>query len=239
MENGEDAALLSSRPSIVGHRGNHRSRLLYYLSQGVDFVEIDLNKSLRGELIAYHGDPLVTATTLTEALLKKMVSLVLCKDNPIQPLRFEEALKLIGKRARLWIDVKSEEVVKKALELLSDWGHDEVIVSSNDYKTLVYVKKERNNISPNLKVHIAVSISFKPPDIETLRTLVNKTGASVLSVEYSVLDELFLKYRELTGTKIAVWLVNSPWIMHRILQFSPDYVITDRPDMIINELHNV
>lgn len=237
MKIGEEAALPSTKPSIVGHRGNHRSRLLYYLSHGVDFIEIDLNKSLGGELIAYHGDPLVTATTLTEALLKKMLSLVLCRDNPIRPLRFEEALKLIDKRARLWIDVKNGEVVKKALKLLSDWGHDEVIVSSKDYQTLLYVKKEHKNIAPDLKVHIAVSISFKPPDIETLETLVAKTGASILSVEYNVLDEPFLKYREHTGTKIAVWLVNSPWIMHRILQFSPNYVITDRPDIIINELH--
>jgi len=228
--------LPSNKLSIVGHRGNHRSRLLYYLSQGVDFIEIDLNKSLGGELISYHGDPLVTATTLTEAMLKKMLSLILRRDNPIRPLRFEEALELIGKRARLWIDIKNREVLKKALKTLSNWGYDEVIVSSNDYQALMYVKKEHKNITPDLKVRIAVSISFKPPDIETLETLVAKTGASILSVEYSVLDETFLKYRELTGTRIAVWLVNSSWIIHRILRFSPNYIITDRPDIIVNKL---
>ena len=224
-----------SNLKIVGHRANHVRRITFYLKNRVDLIEFDV-KIQNGKLVVYHGSPLYSSTTLTEAIIRKALDQLLARDDLLSPLSINHALEVIERfesnsRVGLWLDLKSDVDVDFIIELLNDrlvGGDRELVVSSTNYMLISEVKKKLGD-----SVKTAISISFKPLDTEMLQYITRRTSCDILSIEASIFDSWFKREALKLGLETAVWVVNSPSLASKLAGLDPDYIITDRPDLVI------
>lgn len=223
---------------IVGHRANHMQRLEYYLNLGVDYVEVDFNISFKGKAIAYHGDPLTSTTTLTEAIIRKMMSHVLKKDNIFMPVPIDDIVEKTKKRTGLWIDVKTRippyiimSYLRKIVELNRDYLVDKPVIIGSNYLPLL---KELLNMLRTEKIldyiRISFTLAFEPVDYSEIGSIMKKIGASIISLEYPYLTEDLSSWIRKNNFELAVWTVNSPAKIKEIKRYTPDFIVTDRPE---------
>ncbi len=213
----------------MGHRANHPSTIRYYVRQKVDYIELDLRKG-RNKIMVKHGEGLTSATTLTEFLIKTILNRALGKDLIFHPLSLEEALKLIPTSTGLWIDVKEKSTGLTAVKYCLERRFTDIVVSANYYGFLKEIKKNYSRIKT------AMSVSFEPPSIDELAELALKSYANIIAIEYTYIGGELINELRRRGYEIAVWTVNNPRVARRILQLEPDYLITDRPDLVRKSL---
>ncbi len=213
------------KPRIVGHRANHIKTIHYYLKEKVDYIELDIQKKNKS-IIVSHGETLASATTLSELFIKLILNSILKKDHLFNPLTLEKAIELIPNNTGLWLDIKSRrigsEIIKKVIEL----GYQNVVISTNYYGISRDVKKDWS------QVKTAISVSFEPMDPTELIELANKAEAEIIAMEHTYITKELIEKLHEYNMEIAVWTVNSPRYASRIITFNPDYLITDRPDLI-------
>ncbi len=225
---------------VVGHRANHARRITFYLKNKVNFIELDI-KVQNGKFIVYHGSPLYSSTTLTEALIKKALDQMLARDNIISPLSVDDAIDLIYKfedyRVGLWLDLKSDVNVNTIISFLSEKslvGSRDLVISSANYNLLFKLK---NVFGDSVKT--AASISFRPVDSEMLSYIVHRISCDILSIEASIFNSWFKSEASKLNLEVAVWVINSPSSASKLAELRPDYVITDRPDLVAPVLRSI
>ncbi|MDH5373028.1 MAG: glycerophosphodiester phosphodiesterase family protein [Acidimicrobiia bacterium] len=103
---------------------------------------------------------------------------------------------------------------------------DRIIVQSFDHRSLWVIHALDSSI------RLAALTSSSPGDLEVLAA----KGASIWSPRASILTEQQITDAHNAGLEVVPWTVNSPIEMARLISLGVDGIITDRPDLLLDQL---
>jgi len=160
------------------------------------------------------------------------------KDNIFIPVLIDEIIERTKKKAGLWIDVKTRispslvnNYLKKIIELNKEYLAEKPVIIGSNYLPFLKELNEmlrRERISDYVK--ISFTLTFEPVDYTEIESIMEKIGASVISLEYPYLTDNLSSWTRKKRFELAVWTVNSPAKIKEIMRFKPDFIVTDRPE---------
>ncbi len=225
-----------------------------------DYIEIDLQMTKDGKLIAMH-DESVDRTTNGTGLVKDY-TLEQLKDldagswfnekypekaNPayegLQVPTLEQVLQTFGKDARYYIETKSPEVYpgmeEELLRILNKYNltgvnerSSKVLIQSFSQESLL----KMHNLDPNLP--LIQLISYKEPATISEGELQELTEYAVgVGMSASKIDETYVQKVRSAGLLIHPYTVNEKEQMTRLLDWGVTGMFTNYPDRLNDVLH--
>ncbi len=221
---------------IVAHRGgaglkpeNTLEAFKNSVSLNIDYIEIDIRKTLDNKLVLFHDEELNG---------KKISSYRYQELQKINPsiLLYQDFLKFI-KDFEVKVDIElkekyyEEDIIKLTLEYLPYQRF--VMKSFYDY-SVRKIKKIDKRIKTGLLLdyheNILIRIASFFPE---LRLFFSK--ADFVSPHYKLLDKfLFLKRMNFFKKNCFVWTVNEKVDLEKMLAWKIEAIITDYPDIALN-----
>jgi len=222
---------------VVGHRGaaglepeNTLRSIRRALDLGVDEVEVDLHLSQDGHLIVIH-DERANRTTDGKGLVQDMTIDELKKLDAGGGERIptlSEVIDLVGGRAVLQVELKAPGTEAKVIEDIRQGDAEkwtEVISFSHPL-----VKKVKD-LNPRLET----GVLFTGTPIYPARMAL-EAKASRIHPYFYLTDKNMVDDAHLSGLKVCVWTVNNPGDMSMMVDVGVDFIVTDRPDLLIELL---
>jgi glycerophosphoryl diester phosphodiesterase len=241
-------------PQVLAHRGASGSApettLASYrlaLEMKVDFLELDVQMSRDGEIVAIH-DPLVDRTTNGKGAVGEMtLAQMRALDagawfNRTFPERarpefagehiptLEEIIRLAApSRAGLYIETKNPELYPvefeaKVVDLVRRSGFaDRVVIQSFNALSIEKVKK----LAPEIPTALLVGTLQKEPVEATL-----KAGSRELAIDYRLLTAEIADRARAKGLTLTVWTVDDEAEMRRMMALGVDRIITNFPERL-------
>ncbi|MGG1685705.1 glycerophosphodiester phosphodiesterase [Pseudalkalibacillus sp. NRS-1564] len=225
-----------------------------------DYIEIDLQMTKDGKLIAMH-DESVDRTTNGTGLVKDYTLEQLKeldagswfnekypeKANPayegLQVPTLEQVLQTFGKDARYYIETKSPEVYpgmeEELLRILNKYNltgvnerSSKVLIQSFSQESLL----KMHNLDPNLP--LIQLISYKEPATISEGELQELTEYAVgVGMSASKIDETYVQKVRSAGLLIHPYTVNEKEQMMRLLDWGVTGMFTNYPDLLSDVLH--
>lgn len=247
----------------VAHRGaryvapeNTLVALRAAVDRGVDFVEVDVQRTKDGRLVLIHDQDLLRTTNVEKVFPKRRSYAV--ADFTWQDIRrldagswkskryagekipsLKQAIRLVQKaRAGLMIELKSpalypglESEVSVALRQVDGYmgkavRDDRLIVQSFDFDSA----RRFNEIEPRVK--IAVLGTPAMPDLPGLSQWVDE-----ISARHTTVDANYVAAVHALGMDCSVWTVDTADNMNANLDKGVDGVVTNRPNILGRVLH--
>jgi glycerophosphoryl diester phosphodiesterase len=218
---------------IIGHRGakglapeNTLAGITFALNRRVDWIEIDVQSTKDGETVILHDRTLYRiardrgrAKRYTLAELKKLAT----RSGETIPT-LEEVLKLVGRRAKLDIELKDTESVSaviKAIELEVANGRlmTDFLVSSLTIRPLRALRRR------NKQIRLAYLHRLWPFTFLLLKSL----RLSAVGFFGMVAPTQAIQLAKKRGLWVMVYTVNHKAIAERLAKKGVDAIITDTP----------
>jgi glycerophosphoryl diester phosphodiesterase len=236
------------RPLNFGHRGasyeapeNTLAAFVRAIELGADGIELDVQLSKDGQLVAIH-DATLEATTdgqgrvqnRTLAELKELDAgswfAPAFAGQHIPTL--QEVIDVVGNRLLLNIELKTRELNGDGLAaavvttVKENNLLDRAIVSS--FNPLAVWRSRR--LEPGLSVGMLYSPDQPLPFRRLwLRRLIRP---SALHPHHAALDEATMEWARKRGYRVHAWTVDDPAEMRRLKRIGVDVIITNRPDRL-------
>lgn len=225
--------------SIIAHRGaagrtpeNTIAAVRAAVEDGADWVEIDVQESLDGEIVVVHDSDLMKLAKVNRKIWD--MTLVELKQIDIGSWFGEE---FSSERIPTLREVL-EEVRGKALLLieLKYYGHDQqleqrvvdVVEQAGMVEEVAFMSLQRSGIDklqklrPDWKVGLLLS--------KTIGRLSN-LEMNFLAVNMGTTNPALIRQAHADGKELFVWTVNDQVSMSRMMSLGVDGVITDEPKM--------
>jgi glycerophosphoryl diester phosphodiesterase len=240
---------------LVAHRGgaglapeNTLASFERGIAEKADAVEMDVHVSKDGAVIISH-DAILGRTTdktgviadLTLAEIKTFNAAAKFQGGAAAPQEvptLDEVVKLVNGRVGMQVEIKVKAdgsrypgIEQKVVDILRQGNMvEKTVVISFDWPTLQDIKK----IEPKLKTGaLAQASTFqKYPQPAQMAQAVKATGADYFGPEKSYLNgELMTELRKL-GLGGGAWTVDDPAEMKKLAALNPDFLTTNRPDLL-------
>ena len=241
----------SSTIEVIGHGGagyyfpgNSRQSIECALEIGVDRIEFDVQRSAEGDIVLVHDDHLRLPTGQKRAVRDLPTSQI--RSHLPGLLTFDEAVDLIGVRAKLLIDVKSigyDDSVAAAIRR-HNLAEADAIVSSTHAGVLRHLRQEFPKLRTGISTgHMANSFPIKPARavisgglqlaVPALLALAVRTiEATDVMVQHRACSPRLIKLMHDKGIRVNTWTVDSPRHMSRMIAMGVDSVTSNRPDLL-------
>jgi glycerophosphoryl diester phosphodiesterase len=228
---------------VTAHRGasayapeNTLSAVELAIKMKADYAEIDVQETADGEIILLH-DGSLKRTTGTDMNIWQMEYKELdtldagswfsgkFKSESIPSLT--QLLDSVRGRIKLNIELKTngheKELAERTVKIIKEKNfHSECILTSFSYSQLKKVKE----IEPDLRTGLI--FSKMPADIN----IFTNNSIDLLSVHYSLVNEVFMKSANDAGKEVHVWTVNDEDEMKRLIKLGVKSIITNYPDKL-------
>ena len=243
------------RTMLVAHRGgaglapeNTLAAFESGIAQKADAVEMDVHLSKDGEVVVIH-DPELSRTTdgsgnvadLTLAEIRKYNAAAKFKGAPVGPQKvptLQEVVDLVNGRVALQVEIKVKPdgtrypgIEQKVVDILRTANMiDKTVIISFDWPTLQAIKA----IEPRLKTGaLATSNVFNNvKDLAIIAQQVKAVGADYMGPEKSYLTADLLAALRQQGIGGGAWTVDDPAEMRKLAALNPDFLTTNRPDLL-------
>jgi glycerophosphoryl diester phosphodiesterase len=228
---------------IVAHRGaskdapeNTIASIELAIEQGADVIEFDIQLTKDNVIVLMHDYTLRRTTNLT-----KQTRLADVTYDEIKNLDagswfssdFEgekiptliEVLSILGNRARLFIDIKTDSPIldEQLIQILELFDYvDHTVVLSKNRNQLMRLKA----LNPNIKTLLLISSFYGDVNQLANDSIVDYYG---LEQQFVVNASAIIKELQSRGKKIYAWTVSEPSDMESILKYGLDGMITARP----------
>ena len=242
---------IAHRGSSFGMPENTLAAVQAAVDARVDLVEIDVHRSLDGELVVVH-DTSLRRTTDVEKVFPDRTSydvgdLALAEieqldagswkgeafaGEPVPTLR--EVIDLVRRsRSGLLIEVKAphlypgiaqdlaEVLVAQPGSVPSAVAHDRLVVQSFDWGFMA----ELHALLPEVPVGL-----LGTPTIAELPELA--TWAEQVNPHHATLTQRYVDAVHAHGMELNTWTVDDPAIMRRLIDLGVDGIITNKPDVL-------
>jgi len=216
----------------VGHRGakayepeNTLRSFNKALELGANAIEIDARLTKDENLVCMHDEKLEKTTNgaglVTEHTLNEIKKLDAGKGEKVPTL--EEALKFIGKKAKILIDLRSDAAAEQVLKLIQKLKLvDNTILISSKSEILKRTKK----LEP--KIETGMWYVKHPNPLETaLEIKLNY----LKPIWFSCHSDIIKKSHE-NGIKVLTWVVNEKSKAQEFVKKGIDGIVTDKPDIL-------
>lgn len=222
--------ILTRNTLVAAHRGDS----IYYpenslgaikdaINEGANYVEIDLQETLDGQVVVFHDKNLKRLTgvnkNLSEMTYREIEALNLGKNQKIPT--FEEVLKTCKGKIKVLAELKPyykstrESLANKAINLIKNFEMESSCnIQSLDYESLKIVRK----IEPSIKIGYIFYIAAGE---------VEKLDVDFYSVEQSIINKTLVRKIHSSGKKIWSWTVNDVDDMDEMMFLNVDGIITD------------
>lgn len=218
---------------VIGHRGmrfvepeNTLRAVERALKCGVDAVEVDVRMTKDGKLVLMH-DETVDRTTNGKGRVRDMTFSELRRLDAGKGERvptLEEVLEAVRERARLVIEIKESDIVRKVIEAVDRHGMlGEVILISFHHPAVRQVKQVRPDVETGV---IFVCEPIEPQELAL------KAGAEWIAPNLAYTTERLVRRAHEIKVKVNTWVVNTREELAKAKGLNVDAVTTDRPDLI-------
>lgn len=217
---------------IIGHRGarglapeNTLASLRKAVEHHVDEVEFDLRVTKDGVVILHH-DPDI-GVSRQDMLTIDQTDFAPLKKRKDDLATFEEALDALGKKTRLYIEVKPDVNIKPIAKILNaylenDWHTDHMRLASFSQKTLLELHREFPEIDKIvLEKWSGVRASHRARQL----------GTKYVSMNQKWLWWGFIRSVSRSGYKLYTYTLNDPAKAERWEKHGLYGVVTDYPDL--------
>jgi glycerophosphoryl diester phosphodiesterase len=226
---------------ITAHRGakavapeNTMAAFKAAMDAGADFTELDVQHTKDRQVVVLHdadfmrmgGDPrriadLTAAEVATIDIGRKSGPQFAGEHAPT----LEEVIDLVRGRMKINIELKynvpDPDLAPAVVELLRRNNFvDEVVITSLDYAALRQVK----SLEPRLRTGHIVTAAVGD---------VLRTEADFLSLNSAKATTSLVRRARAVGKEVAVWTVNDPEVMLRMIERGVDNIITDDPALLV------
>jgi len=221
---------------VVGHRANSRRIRFWYRRMGVRYVEVDVNVDGEGRIVVRHGPPQTRRATPIGRVWAWIDYKLFYRDPLIGTHRLGEWLQAISRDLSLEgviLDLKARvDPEGLAREVVESGFRGEVLVSANDHRMLQPVREALARAGISGAKTIA---SFNVRPVRLVECAAD-SGADVVGVRHDFLDEELVREIKARGFQVSTWTVNDPGEAVRLARAGADYIVTDRPDLVLERL---
>ena len=227
---------------VTGHRGasghapeNTLSAMRIAIEMGADFSELDVQETADGEIILLH-DATLTKTCGIEKNIWEVNYADLkgldagswfseeFKNEPIPTLK--EVIDLVKGKMKLNIEMKANKhekmLAERTLKVVTDNNFlDQVIFTSFKFDEIRKIREL------NKEAKVGYIFGRMPEDVDVF-----SEDVDLLSVNIKTVDAAFMKKAKTAGMEVAVWTVNKPEDMKRMIDLGVDDIITNYPDVL-------
>ncbi|TDX30931.1 glycerophosphoryl diester phosphodiesterase [Modicisalibacter xianhensis] len=236
---------IHDRVLVTAHRGssmkapeNTLAAIEEAITDGADYVEIDVRLTADGTVVLSHDNSLRRLTGLDRDIDEMTLEEVKEVDvgswfgevfagQPIPTL--DEVLRLTRDRIKLYIELKPapgdmQSLVAAVIERLPEARHDDVIVASLSPQVIREVKRQAPQLRTTLFAQFVVRGGLDTSIIDALGLRHNRVTPESAAVAHRL------------GYQLHAWTVNSRSEMSRMIDLGVDNIITDRPDVLAEVL---
>lgn len=248
----DDFLKLGQRPRVIAHRGfsgaapeNTMAAFARAIEIGADMIELDVMLSKDGEVVVIHDETLdrttdgkgPVAALALEKLRRLDAGSWFAREFAGERIpALDEVLALVHGKILLNIEIKSEAVtetiaggvVEKSIALVRERGMlPEVILSSFNPLAL----RQAKEIEPGLKLaalyNAELQGGMEPGHI------IRDLGVDGFNVSDSEIAPEVVREAHALGASVAVYTVNEPDEMRRVLALGADALFTNHPDRML------
>lgn len=249
----EPASILPGEFVIIAHRGAsayapEHTLPAYDLAarSGADYLEIDLQMTKDGELIALHDTKLDRTTdgsgTVNAQTLEKIKTLDagswFNEQNPqladpayenLEVPTLEEIFQRYGTNVNYYIETKSPGMEEKLLKLLRQYSliqsDSKVIIQSFNEKILRKIHKQEPSIPLIQLYRYSGKASLTDRELRSLQKY-----ASGIGVNFEKVDEEYFKKAHRRGLAVHLFTVNTNEKIQQAYEMGADGVFTNYPE---------
>lgn len=246
-----------ARPEVVGHGGagdffpgNSLQSIEKALEIGVDRIEVDVQYSADGELVLVHDEkvgvdgrkPFPVSRLTTSDLRSTLPGF----------LTLAEGIEVIAGRAPLMLDIKGphfEQELKAAIK-----AHELARKCSVSCEQFTVLRRLRaafptmrlgvstghiSSGAPTSTGKMLVAAVSRPILLYPLLAILNATGATEVMLFHRASSRSLVSGLHRRGFLVNVWTVDRPASMRRALTLGVDGIITNRPDLLHEEMEKL
>ncbi|MGH1492632.1 MAG: glycerophosphodiester phosphodiesterase family protein [Acidimicrobiales bacterium] len=229
------------RPMALAHQGgggeeteNSTAAFINARRLGYRYLDIDLQVTADGVLVAHHDDSLERLTDLTGTVFERtwdeLSEVRLPNGEPLA--RFDELLE--AHPDAYWnIEVKSEQATKPVVDMVRRRDIDQrVCLNAFSDLRMRKIRKAAAGLNPAYSTPIASTLWLKLASYIPFlpyRTSAQVTQAPVKDRGIPVLDKRFVDRAHRAGLLAIVWTINDRAEMSRLLDIGVDGILTDEP----------
>ena len=244
----KSTATNKNKVMVIAHRGasgyapeNTLSSMKKAIELGAEMSELDVQETADGKLIILHDRSLKRTAGVDKNIWETNYSEIKrldvgswfsdeYKNEPVPTL--QEIIDLIKGKMKLNIELKTngheKRLAERTLKLVADNNFlDQVIFTSFKFSEIDKIHEL------NKKAKVGYLFSKIPENINVFNADVD-----LLSANYKIVDTEFMKKAKASGKEVAVWTVNNPDDMKRMIELEVNAIITNYPDVlqkILNE----
>jgi glycerophosphoryl diester phosphodiesterase len=229
----DEVAITAHRGSSVTAPENTLAAIEQAISDGADYVELDVRLTADGVAVLLHDRDLRRVAGVPRNIWEVNYETVRTLDvgkwfdpafagESIPTL--EQAIEALRGRARLYLEIKpsphSPDLTRRVVATLQQTGFTgETLLAALDPRILHEARRFDADLRTSLLIHTAIG----RPETQPFDALALRDGL----VTASVLDRV-----RRHGREVHVWTVNEPREMARFMDMGVDHIITDRPDVL-------
>jgi len=240
----EESKMVTKKNNIlvVGHRGasgyapeNTLSAMKKAIEMRAAMSELDVQETADGKIILLHDGSLKRTSGVDKNIwetnyadLKGLdMGSWFSKDYIDEPLpTLKEIIDLVRGKMKLNIELKANEhekmLAERSLKVVTDNNFlDQVVFTSFKFDEIRKIR-ELNN-----EVKVGYIFGKLPKDVDVF-----SEDVDLLSAHYKTVDADFIQKAKAAGKEVAVWTVNEPEDMNRMIEIGVDQIITNYPDIL-------
>jgi glycerophosphoryl diester phosphodiesterase len=238
----------NSDSRVMAHRGssstapeNTVSSIRRAILDGAGYAEIDLQETADGVVVLMHDHNAHRTTGINKNMWEiqfqelRQASSGAWFSPRFQEEKvptFEEVVNTAKGNIKLNIELKNnghqKRLAEKTVEILKQKHFDrDCVVSSFDDRLLKTVKFLDRNIKT------ALIIGRKP---EALEIALKSQDYEAISINFTVIDQDFMKLAKENNKEVFAWTVNDPKAMSDLLHLGVNNIITNYPDRLVQIL---
>ena len=247
LASGEAAVrfVLNVRPQTIAHRGssasapeNTKYAFAAAMEQGADGIELDVQQTKDGVPVVIHDLNLkrvaginkkVSSFTYEELADIDVGSWFGEEYSDARIMSLEDVLIMTEGRIFLNIELKrgaeTSGIEEKVAGLIEEYGiENKCCVTSFSYDSLKLIKQ----YNPDIKTGLIMSIASG--NFYTLE------AADAFSIKSTFISAQVVGNAHQQGKEVYAWTVNNTGEMRRMLNVNADHIITDRPELLIEQI---
>ena len=225
---------------VVGHRGamghvleNTLESVEKALELGVDGIEVDVFKTITGEIVVFH-DPQLNRLSNSDAFIEKItldsIKKIELKGGYKIPT-LEEVIDLIPKNIFLNIELKGLNTAYSTNEIIEEKIRKNNLTSNNFIISSFRWDELEKFRSVNKKVPIAILVDSLNK-IDNAILLAKKINANSLNPNKNFLTKSVVKKIKNKNLKVFPYTVNNYLNIKKMKSYEVDGIITDYPERI-------
>jgi glycerophosphoryl diester phosphodiesterase len=238
--------VIAAHAGCMGTRPNSREAIVAAFSSAAQVVEVDIRATKDGAVVLAHDDSLRLergGRAELKSILLEDVMRHAAGSGDAAPLELDELFDLAakldatlrpGRAAVLNLDVKETAVLPRAAALVRRRGlEDSVFFSGLEKEGIETAMEQLSGLRYLFNADEFLPVTgAREEDMAEACSLASKFGCYGINLEWTRASGLLVEIAQSRGLPVTLWTVDREEDMKIVLDYGPDSMTTNRPDML-------